>query len=120
MKGDFHESDEQVAATARRLLDQSVADLEPATARRLQRARRTALEATPVRRWRMVLAGGLAVAVAALTLTLTLTILSRQPVPENHVTSMVEDLDLVLSAENVELAEDLEFYHWLADADTTG
>jgi hypothetical protein len=118
MNGEVHGTDEQIAATARRLLDQSVADLDPATAHRLQRARLTALEATPVGRWRMVLTGGLAVAVAALTLTLTL--LSRQPVPESHVTSLVEDIDLVLSADNIELAEDLEFYHWLADADTTG
>jgi len=44
----------------------------------------------------------------------------RQPVREHHLVHVIEEMDLILSTENVELAEDLEFYHWLADADTTG
>jgi hypothetical protein len=45
---------------------------------------------------------------------------TKQPLSEHHPTPLIEDIDLVLSAENVELADDLEFFHWLADADTTG
>ena len=117
MSTDLQPSDEQVTARAKQLLDKSVADLDPATVRRLQRARVAALEAKPARASWMVWAGGLAmVAVAALTVTLWPT----QPLPEHHVSPLVEDIDLVLSAENVELADDLEFYHWLADVDTTG
>ena len=53
--------------------------------------------------------------VAALTLLLW----TKQPVPDHHHSPLLEDMELVMSAENVELAQDLEFYHWLADADTT-
>ncbi len=51
---------------------------------------------------------------------LTVMFWTKQPLPEHHISPLVEDIDLVLSAENVELADDLEFYHWLADVDTTG
>lgn len=118
MSADFQSSDEQVTAHAKRLLDRSMADLDPAITHRLQRARQTALQARPIRRW-MVLTGGLAMAAVA-AITITLTLRSTQPMPEHHAASLVEDMDLVLSAENVELADDLEFYHWLADVDTTG
>jgi ferric-dicitrate binding protein FerR (iron transport regulator) len=117
MSAELQPNDEQVEARAKRLLDMSAADLDPATVHRLQRARLTALEAKPARRLWMVLAGGLATAVAVV---LTLTLWTKQPLPEHHAAQVVEDMDLVLSAENVELADDLEFYHWLADVDTTG
>ena len=69
------------------------------------------------RPWRLLWAGGLAtVSVAALALVLWV----KQPALENHHAPVLEDMDLVLSAENVELAEDLEFYHWLAGDDVTG
>jgi hypothetical protein len=32
----------------------------------------------------------------------------------------LEDFELVTSVEDVELAEDLDFYHWLADDDAAG
>lgn len=108
---------DRLIARSKQVLDDSVADLDPVTSRRLQRARLAALDAPPSsRRW-MVWASGLAVAsVAALALTLW----TKQPVTENRHAPLFEDIDLVISAENVELAEDLEFYHWLADVDTTG
>lgn len=117
MSAGLQPGDEHVTARAKRLLDQSVADLDPATALRLQRARLAVLDAKPARRSWMVLAGGLAMAAVV---ALTVTLWTKQPVPEHHAAPLVEDIDLVLSAENVELADDLEFYHWLADADTTG
>jgi len=120
VSAELQPDDEQVKARAKRLLDMSAADLDPATVHRLQRARLTALEAKPARRSWMILAGGMVTAVAVV---LTLTLWTKQPLPEHHAASaasMVEDMDLVLSAENVELADDLEFYHWLADVDTTG
>jgi hypothetical protein len=117
VSAELQPNDEQVKARTKRLLDMSAADLDPATVHRLQRARLTALEAKPARGLWMVLAGGLATAVAVV---LTLTLWTKQPLPEHHAAPMVEDMDLVLSAENVELADDLEFYHWLADVDTTG
>ena len=117
MSRDSQANDDHLMARAKQLLDQSVADLDPATVYRLQRARLAALEAKPAPGSWMIWAGGLAmVAVAVLTVTLW----TKQPPPEHHVSPLVEDIDLVLSAENVELADDLEFYHWLADVDTTG
>ena len=108
--------DEEVKIRAKRLLDMSTADLDPATVHRLQRVRLAALQAKPVRRAWLVVAGGLAMVVLIFVWTVTV----RQPPAEHHAGPIVEDIDLVLSAENVELADDLEFYHWLADVDTTG
>jgi hypothetical protein len=117
MSTELQPGDDRMIARAKRLLDQSVADLDPSTTRRLQRARVAALEAKPIRRWWMVWASGLAMAgVGALAVTLWM----KQSLPENHHAPLFEDIDLVLSAENFELAEELEFYHWLADVDTTG
>jgi len=117
MSTEFRPDDERMIARAKQLLDQSVADLDPETALRLQRARIAALEARPAhRRWLVWTSGVATAAVAALAVTLW----TRQPLPENHHAPIFEDMDLVISAENVELAEDLEFYHWLADADTAG
>jgi hypothetical protein len=119
VSAELQPNDEQVKAHAKRLLDMTVADLDPAMVHRLQRARLVALEAKPVRQLWMLFAGGAAVALAV-ALTLTLWTIQPQPLPEHHAAQVVEDMDLVLSAENVELADDLEFYHWLADVDTTG
>ena len=117
MSAEFQPDDEPVTTRAKRLLDRSMADLDPATVHRLQRARLTAINAKPARHSWMVLAGGLAMAVMV---AFMVTLWVNQPLPEHHAAPIVEDIDLVLSAENVELADDLEFYHWLADVDTTG
>jgi hypothetical protein len=117
MTAEFQPNDEQLTAYAKRLLDGSTGDLDPATVHRLQRARLMALEAKPARHWRVALAGGFGMAAVVAFIVILWT---NQPVQEHHVAPLVEDIDLVLSAENVELADDLDFYHWLADVDTTG
>lgn len=119
MSPELQPDDEQVKARAKRLLDMTAADLDPATVHRLQRARLTALAAKPAGQLWRLFAGGVAMALVA-AFTLTLWTKQPQPLPEHHAAQVVEDMDLVLSAENVELADDLEFYHWLADVDTTG
>lgn len=117
MSEELHHDDERLVAQAKALLDRSAEDLDPSTTRRLQRARLAALDATPVgMRWSLW-AGGLAMAsVAALAVLLW----TKQPAVERHPGQAIEELELILSSENVELAEDLEFYHWLADVGTTG
>lgn len=117
MTVDLDPGDERLAARAKQVLDRSVADLDATTALRLQRARVAALAANPAHRWWMIWASGLAMAVVG---ALAITLWTKQPMQENQQPQFFEDLDLVLSAENVELAEDLEFYHWLADVDATG
>jgi hypothetical protein len=117
MNPELNKDDDQFVAHAKRLLDRGVNELDTTTTRRLQHARLQALDARPLRsRW-AVWAGGLAMAaVGALSLSMWLT----QPVRERPHAPALDDFELITSAENIDLAEDLEFYHWLADADTTG
>jgi len=117
MSTEFQPDDERFIARVKQVLDQSVGGIDHPTVLRLQHARVAACEVRPARPWRLLWAGGLAtVSVAALALVLWV----KQPALENHHAPVLEDMDLVLSTENVELAEDLEFYHWLADDDVTG
>lgn len=117
MNTQLNKDDERFVARAKQLLDHSLEELDATITRRLQRARLQALEASPIRsRW-VVWVGGLAMAaVGALSLSMWL----MQPVHERPYAPALDDFELVTSAENVDLAEDLEFYHWLAYADTTG
>lgn len=117
MNGEFQPEDERFIARAKQVLEQSVGGVNHPTALRLQHARLAAEAAGPACRWWALWAGGLAaVSVAALALVLW----TKQPAPDPHHALVLEDLDLVLSGDNVELAEDLEFYHWLADDDVAG
>ena len=117
MSTEFQHEDEQFIARAKQVLEQGVAEIDHPTVLKLQRARFAACEAGPTRRWWILWAGGLAMASVAI---LALVLGTKQPVLENHHAPVLEDMDLVMSAENVELAEDLEFYHWLANDDVTG
>jgi hypothetical protein len=117
MGTEFEQGDERLIVKAKQALDRQAADLDPTTVLRLQRARVAALEARSSSRWWMVWASGLAMAGIA---SLAFLLWTKQPMPEPHQAPLFEDIDLVLSAENVELAKDLDFYHWLADADQTG
>lgn len=117
MNTELNKDDERFAARAKRLLDRSVEELDATITRRLQYARVQALDAGPVRNRWVIWAGGLAMAaVGALLISMWL----MQPVHERPHTPALDDIELITSAENVDLAEDFEFYHWLADADTTG
>lgn len=117
MNTELNRDDERFVAGAKRLLDHSVEELDATITRRLQYARVQALDARPVRNRWAIWAGGLAMAaVGAFSFSMWL----MQPVPERPHTPALDDIELITSAENVDLAEDLEFYHWLADADTTG
>jgi hypothetical protein len=100
MSSEFQQEDERFIARAKQLLDQSVAGIDHPTVLRLQRARHAACAAGPARGWWILW--------------------TKQPALENHHAPVLEDMDLVMSAENIELAEDLEFYHWLADDDAKG
>ena len=117
MNDKLKQDDSSWIARTKSVLDDSVAKIDQATALRLQRARISALSAGSAPPWRWVWAGGLAmVSVAALAVLLW----TKEPRQDNHHPPLFEDMELMMSAENVELAQDLEFYHWLADADTTG
>jgi hypothetical protein len=107
------ETKEQVfLRRARALLDASSESLDPATRARLRAGRAAALapQAGLPARWTWWPAGGLALAsVAILSWTLWL-----HPAV-NHLPAGLEQLELLTSADNLELYSDLDFYQWLGD-----
>ncbi len=109
-------SDEQLdplAVAAKLLLDCSVQDLDQRTALSVQRARLAAVAAASRRRQPWLRWAG-AVALASMA-ALVVTVWLWQFNGANHSHLLLEDLELMQSPENIELSEDLEFYHWLAD-----
>ncbi len=117
MNQDLHQDDREFAIRAKRVLDCTVREMDQPIALRLQRGRLAALGSKPCRSAWMAWVSGLAAAsVAAVALYLW----APQPISQQHAAVPLDDFELVTSVENVELAEDLEFFHWLADDDTTG
>lgn len=107
--------EDKFVEVAKRLLDESVADLDGATLSRLARARNRALERRTGwgRLWRPLPMAGLGAAMAAAVLVLFVTL---RPGGELD-TTLVADLELVTAEESVEFFEDMEFYEWLAAED---
>ena len=117
MKQEFRPEEQVWIGRAKHVLDRSLDELDPAVTRALQRARLAALEPRSApRSWKAWIGGLLVASVAALAVMLWM----NPPLMEHHAAVPLEDFELVTSVENVELAEDLDFYHWLADDDTTG
>lgn len=108
--------EDRLVASARTALDRSTEALSPEIVARLRQARLQALEARPRRSSRLVWAGGLATAAVAI-LVMVLWWPSA-PGPKHHEPSM-EDLELLTAPESLDFYEDLEFYRWLADADSS-
>lgn len=115
--------DEDLVRRARAALDRSVAELDPATLGRLRAARRDALDgvAPASRRRAFVWAplGALAAAAVALVIALSPrpTEVAKAPPPPPR---LVEDLEVVVSNDDLELYADLEFYEWLEQQDQAG
>lgn len=102
------EQETRLLRAVRDELDRRAAGLDELTLARLRGARRRALAARPRRGW--LVAGGLAAGAlaAGLAAFLLLTPPAAPPVPG------LEQIDL-LSAADLDLYKDMEFYHWLAD-----
>ena len=92
----------------RRLLDEDLATLDETTRRRLAAARRHAASRAGRRRPTPVWALAAGVAAAALALAL---LLPRGP-GGNEMP--LEDLDILVSGDDIEFYEELEFYEWLS------
>ncbi len=117
MNEESQQSEQEFVARVKQVLDRTARDLDPAVSLRLQHARLAALEKPASWSRRLIwISGAAASAGAALALALWLT----EPVPEHHAAVPLDDFELVTSVEDVELAEDLDFYHWLADDDSRG
>jgi len=117
MSQDPHHDDREFVGHAKQMLDRAVDEVDQSVILRLQRGRLAAIEHRPRQPLRLVWVSGIAVASIAV---LAVFLWMSQPSSQQHMAVSLDDFELVTSAENVELAEDLEFFHWLTDDDTTG
>lgn len=117
MSQGLHHSDHKFVGQAKMVLDRAVGEVDYATALRLQEGRLAALDARAHRFYWRAWVSGLAVASLA---ALALLLWTQPAAPPQHAAVPLDDFELVTSVENVELAEDLEFFHWLADDDQAG
>ena len=109
------ETDEELAANAKRAFDQSVERLDAATLSRLNRGRQAALAAAGSGRrawirWMPATAAAVLLAVFAV----------RAPVDDDAMSAPASDLEILLGEESIEMLEDLEFYSWLDTQDLEG
>ena len=109
-----HSQSDQLASAAKRLLDESVRDLDQKTVLSMQRARLNALEGASSQRPWLRWAGGMALA-SVMVLAVTLWLWPSFEGSHSHL-PLLEDLELMQSSENIELSEDFEFYDWLANS----
>lgn len=112
--------DARLVAAIRQRLDQSCNALDGHTLSRLNRIRHAALERKQARKSRMLLLpfGGF---VTACMLVLSVTLLRPGAAPESAVpagASALEDIEILTSADSLDLYEDYEFYQWLAENDS--
>ena len=117
MSQDLHHSDHEFVGLAKGVLDRAVGEVDHATVLRLQQGRLAALDARARRSSWRPWASGLAIASLA---ALAVLLWAQPAAPPPHAAVSLDDFELVTSVENVELAEDLEFFHWLADDDQAG
>lgn len=105
------DDEQQLLTQVHRALDEGVAGLDGATRSRLAQARARALEPRHgYRRWWLP-AGG---AVLASVLTAVVWLGQPLPLPDNGF-SGVTDLELLTANDDLELYQELEFYHWLEE-----
>lgn len=102
----------ELAERAKKLLDERVESLDPATATRLRAARREALEALDEPRGIGFRVWAPGLALAALVLTITFGWRARES-DDVALAEDLEDVEILASGENLDLYEDLEFYDWL-------
>jgi hypothetical protein len=108
------EFEEKLSLEAKTAFDESVDSLDAATLSRLNRGRQAALLAArrPDKRWsHWMPAAGVA---AALMIAVVMT---RSPVAVDIMEAPTGDFEILLSEENIDLFEDLEFYSWLDSVD---
>lgn len=107
-------------STSKAILDESARDLSPDVVARLRQARVRALEARPRTFFWLLPASGFAAASVAILAVALWFFQPAKPVPMHGPLQGVEDLEILTAADNLELYDDLEFYHWLAETDRAG
>lgn len=115
-------TERELLEATRRLLRESERACDDLTVARLRAGRLRALEAKrgPLRGW-WPWAGGIATAgmVAALAGTLWFNVFSDSPLSDKEQT-IVADVDLLTTQENLEFYTEIEFYDWLASEPDAG
>jgi len=115
----MNEQEQRLVDAAKKLLDQSAAELDRDTLSRLARARKRALAASTAHRTffrRPALPTGMAVSLATAAAVALLAFfgpLGRDAADQN----LVADMGLLTSEESIEFFEDIEFYEWLSAVD---
>ncbi len=105
------ERERRLLERARLELDESAASLDARTLSRLSRARARAVAAVAVRRRRRFVLPAGAIATAAVALGAWF--LVARPGPEPELESVLADIELLSSTDDLELYENLEFLEWL-------
>jgi len=110
------ENEEHFLVRVKDQLDQSAAELDPAIQAHLRRARYEALHHQPQGiPWLWPMAG-FATACTALVVAM-LWWPSPPDLTLNGTAQVVEDVEILIAADQLNLYEDLEFYGWLAEHD---
>ncbi len=115
----MNEQEQKMADAAKRLLDESLTDLDGATLSRLARARNRALVGGVAQKSflrRPLPMFGLA-ASAMTAVALVLMVLFGPLQGDMHEKDLVADLGILTAEESLEFFEEIEFYQWLASAD---
>ena len=104
-------SDDALSSAARRALDQQVNSLPASTLRALSEARQQAIGSlSPARHQPALLWGG---GITCATALLVAIFLSNGPATELSPTPDFADSDILSAVEELDLYQQLEFYHWL-------
>ncbi len=110
----MNEQERKFVRSAKKLLDESVADMDSRTLSRLAGARNAALRGRTEKAafWRPLPLAAMAVSVSALIL-----FISFSPSRQESGEMLVADLGLLTAEDSVEFFEDMEFYEWLSILD---
>lgn len=113
----IEQPDKELLVNVNKALDAGIEHLDPAIEARLRQGRRRAMAvADSKHRWlpvlpRWVPAGSLAYA-AILVVAVSLWFAdSPQPLQEKHL----EDVEVLTTHDHLEMYQDMDFYHWLAE-----
>lgn len=101
----------------RSLLDESIIDISPDIARRLQQARYAALEQVKPRSIWSFYPQALAAMIAVAVVSASLFFNFDENVLNNTELAMETDIEMLTANESLDLMEDLEFMQWLAESE---
>jgi hypothetical protein len=105
-------SDDELNTHIKQSLDESTNELDANTLSRIRQIRASAVERVDERKhsWQGIMVGGLAT-----TCVMVLAVMLLLNSDTTLQTVPLDELELISSADNLDLFEDLEFYEWLEE-----